>query len=252
MRKMTAFLYKDLRIFKNSLLVLLGAELFLLLGAPLSIYFSDDNALAQPDEYSQFYTLITMGLFVTVWFITLAITGAAIFQADERKSWANFMLALPDGNNAQIRTKYEFALILEIITFILTYLFTEIYQVLFHIYSTPASISVVLFYVTMLLNAFAYPAIIRFGSQNYSNIMMIPFFGVILILFVYFLFADLSWMPSTDDMFDYIFSLLNGERNSTFLSLLTALLPYVSVAAYIISYKISCKLYRKGVANYVK
>ena len=55
-----------------------------------------------------------------------------------------------------------------------------------------------------------------------------------------------------DSLIDRFFDILSGKRESKVLTLISAVTPFVTIILYAASYKISCKLYRKGVESYAK
>lgn len=103
------------------------------------------------------------------------------------------------------------------------------------------------FMLILFLNAIEIPFIVRFGYRKGVNLKAVIFVLVIAAVGIYFLFGDISMFGSWEDFMQFIIDILNGRRGGTILVAVSALAPFMIGLFYVLSYKISCKMYVKGV-----
>lgn len=95
--------------------------------------------------------------------------------------------------------------------------------------------------------AFVVPFIAYFGAEHGKNVMMVFFLGIIAIILIWVMFGDISFLINNRDKgFWAILRMLQSQKVLVWAG---ALLPYIAVGGYYLSYRISLKLYRKGVNN---
>lgn len=245
MRKMTGLLYKDWKLLRTTIIVLLTASA--VMGCmPLLVFLGGDTNGVTDDEFQMLGTLM-MGLFFLITPMFTFTIMPEIFKIDEKKEWGQFILSSPDAAKAEIRTKYEFALVLMILNLIVNMLVLSFDMMVMDVASSISIILVLEFYLIMLLNAFEFPYFTRFGTKKANAIRVIPLLIIFIVFFVYLLFGDLSVLGDFDKVLEYIFDVMTGKREMKVIPYITAAMPIVAVVAYILSYKLSCKLYRKGV-----
>ena len=102
-----------------------------------------------------------------------------------------------------------------------------------------------IFVITVLYNAVTMPFLIRYGGDKGLATAGIALGAVVFTVIVYFLFGDISFLY-VDDPMGAIMELLTSEG----MLFITAILPYISLLLYYLSYRISLKLYRKGAEDY--
>lgn len=183
-------------------------------------------------------------------FLAAGALQMMVLRGDDRKLWGYWVTATPEGYRGFIRVKYEmiFAMI------VLFFTAVQFIDDLFCAFAAdrgmegiiPVSgIALPLVFLQILLRAIDIPFVLRFGSKKGSMIKLIGIVGFTLLLSVLIL-AN----PGDIDvvLYDFVTSLVSGERASQLASALLVLM----LAAYYISYRISCRLYLKGVEDYDK
>ena len=205
--------------------------------------------------YAAFPGLVKFGLHAVIpayLCITLPfapITCSQRFVAgDEKRRWSGFVLSGPMGYKQVVLSKYLLTLAISwsIVGF---HFFGEIIGMLI-----PGTVGGFLgmtvngFYIVILYQAIEFPFDFRFGSKNGIKYKM----GALLLL-SYGLMIYLLFGPPIDsnEIIDYLFRLARGEAQlPEWMQYMGVYLPYVAMGAYYISYKISCKVYLKGVERY--
>ncbi|MCM1495071.1 MAG: ABC-2 transporter permease [Bacteroides sp.] len=251
---MFGLIYKELVLQKRNLLLLGGAFALLLAILFFPAVSGYLNTLSETmglpaDTLLMLWQLV---IFIILFLIT-GVYQSTIFEVDENKKWAGFITASPLRGNGQIAAKYWFTLLLSLAAF-------EICQFFYMISGAVYGISVAsvpflpIFYLQLLLRAFEYPFLVRFGSKNGGNYKGILFLIVVMLVIIYLLFGDLSAFGSLNDMTDWLFQCLMMENaiSSDGLMIAQAALPYASALLYYLSYRVSCKFYQMGVETYDK
>jgi hypothetical protein len=92
------------------------------------------------------------------------------------------------------------------------------------------------------------PFLVRYGSKSGKQVKLLVLFGVVFLIIVYLLFGPL---PDSNTIFDTIVNWFSSnDKLSGVLLGIAAILPYMILALYYISYRISCQLYQRGVETY--
>ena len=183
----------------------------------------------------------------------MRLMSAGVFSQDESKRKSVMMAAVPDGTARQIYGKY----VVVFMTYALFYVsafFTDsffcwiVFRVTGETTLNMNSLLVLMLFVQMFLRSVDMPFLVRFGSK-YGKYVLILFY----ILAAIVLLITILYVPAFENMieviWDWCIRLMNGELEEEAL-FIVSLLPPVSIAAYVISYRISCRLWLKGVANY--
>ena len=114
-------------------------------------------------------------------------------------------------------------------------------------YAASSSIICHMFFcMKLILLAIRVPIHVRFGSAMSFPVQIA---GIILItsgILIYALFGDISFFMEDHDLLTMLIEYLSSEKVIFALSLV----PYIAVAMYYLSYRISLALYRKGVETY--
>jgi hypothetical protein len=94
-------------------------------------------------------------------------------------------------------------------------------------------------FILIVIWAFEIPFAVFFGSKYGGYVKMAIFLAFFAAVIIYTLYG------STDTFFGKLEKLINSQ-NSTLMLSFNALFPYTACILYLLSYKISCKLYLKG------
>ncbi len=172
------------------------------------------------------------------------------FRQDENRLWAGFAISSPVTAEGQVREKYLLWLLLCAVNLFLSYGFDSICML-----ATDSDISItgVVVSGTVLCSVFTaldMPLMFRFGSSRGANLRVGVMLGLIAIAGLYGLFGDMSIFGDTDAIIVWFIDLLKNGVESKPLIALIVLLPYIAGAMLYISYKISVKVYTRGVEEY--
>lgn len=242
---MAGLLYKELIINKKNILVICGACLF------LSFYLFIPISLENNDIAWSIYKLGMMALCVLFFLITGSLQQG-IFSADENQKWSSYIVSTPVSIKGQVLSKYYFSLLISIATLIFCAFFYGINAVIQGMDSGVMSIAVMMFILQTFMRAVEFPFLIRFGSKTGNNYRLVVFFCAFFIIFVYLLFGDLSVFGTFDGFMNWITKLISGQTFSDAVLVVIAVIPFATGILYYFSYRLSCRLYMKGVQNYDK
>ena len=201
---------------------------------------------------SMTYAIMPMLAYICI-FVVISVVQAGIFTHDERKVWSAYITASPMGGNGQVLSKYYMTLLLAFAGVVWGFICDNICTLISGIQGSAASIYITIFFIQITLRAVEMPFIIRFGEKHGRTykiliISVIAFVGV-----VYLLFGRLPENMSVNSFFEFIIRFSKNEAAvSTTMLGVAALFPYAALLLYYGSYKISCRLYQKGVNNYDK
>ena len=246
---MRGLLYKDLIVMKKDLLMCGAATAFLsiLFFLPWGKWCINDEIVSVE---SMTYVVIPLVAYSCI-YVIISTIQSGIFAQDERKAWSAYITASPLGGNGQILSKYYLTLALSFFCVVWGFICDNICMLISGIEGSAAGIYMTIFFVQIVLRAFEIPFIIRFGEKHGRTYKILIISVIVFLGIVYLLFGKLPENMSLDSFFEF---LLNISENEAVLSdmmlAVTALFPYVALLMYYVSYKISCKLYQKGVSTY--
>ena len=183
--------------------------------------------------------------FLAFWLPSMA--SSTLFQNDENKTCCAFAMSLPQGAKGHVEAKYYYLLIQALAILFITFISDTILTAMLGGTVSTTSVLPLLFSLHILLAAVEIPFMIRFGADRGLQIKA----GVILVIFaavaLYFLFGDISWILENDDDIIAAFMTWLGSGDIVFW---LSLFPFISIAAYYLSCKISVKIFRKGAESY--
>ncbi|MBQ6169875.1 ABC-2 transporter permease [Ruminococcus sp.] len=180
-------------------------------------------------------------------FLVAGALQMLVLCGDDRKLWGYWITATPDGYKGFLRVKYEM-----IFAMVVLFLFsmqcvdrgycavaadmgiTEIDEV--------SGIAVPLCFVQILFRAIDIPFVYRFGSKKGSFVKLICLI-VLTIILLALLFLNTERLDTMIDACRKVFSVQNS-------SLILSVGLVVCLALYYLSYRITCRLYLKGVEQY--
>lgn len=180
-------------------------------------------------------------------FLTAGALQMLVLRGDDRKLWAYWVTSTADGYKGFLRVKYEM-----IFGMIVLFMFTVQFMDMGYCAAAAdlgksdavqiSGIALPLCFVQILLRAIDIPFVYRFGSKKGSFIKLICMATAAIILLA-FLILNTERFDTFMDMFKKV---INVQNNSLMLSVgLT-----VCLALYYLSYRITCRLYLKGVEQY--
>lgn len=194
-------------------------------------------------------------------FFMAGIAALGIFGQDETKKWGYFTASHPKGVQGAMYAKYVLIFLMSVITMVSVTLTDELLMLTDHlILGTPreeivsySMFAMIFVFVQLFLRMFDIPFIIRFGKKRGESVKVLMVGGLFVGAFLYALFGPL---PGDDTEFlvnfvDKLYAFMQGEGPDISYYLLAGLC-WVTIIGYYVSYRISCKLYMKGVEQYDK
>ena len=219
-----------------SLFLLVNIVMFL--SRILFSYDMDERLSVLSSAGMQLVIMLFIGCFQTM-----------IFKYDERRLWSSFVSSTPTAAKGQVRSKYLFSLFLSVVGISVCYI-VDMLNCAINAAQSVFQIVVLVFWIQLIFVALELPFVIRFGNKKGNNIRAFIFIGILVFAIIYGLFGDISVFVSEESFYDFAFSLLKGEIGANEMLWTNALIPYVAIALYILSYKLSCKLYQKGAESF--
>lgn len=240
---MKGLLYKEFVQNQKTLLLLF----FIMLLMSSVMFGQNEEVDAATIEMVQ--PLIGMMVYSIIFFM-LNLFQPNFMQADEHKKWSGFVISSPNGVEKIVYAKYVFLLMLTGLVTIWCFVIDGLSGSINGIGITGTGIYISFFYLNLFLTALDMPFMMRFGTRAGGIYRSVLFFGVVIVGFVYALFGDLSMFGSLEDFCGRIYTMFISEELPGWMLLLSGVFPFVSMALYYTSYKLSCKLYVKGVTHY--
>lgn len=172
------------------------------------------------------------------------------FSHDENSKWSIFVAATPGTMKEQILCKYYIILLENLLILFWGYILDIVTAaVLDDVTAFAGQFYFLFFSISLFIKAFINAFNVRFGSDVGKiafGISVAVIFGLIAL---WFLFGDISgFMDMEKSLMDLITEFLSDKV----IIWIMTLLPYVAVISYYLSYRISAKIYRKGVENYAE
>ncbi len=239
---MLGIIYKDLCLLKKDLLVNTITIVLVIIAATCFPY----GAFQDLREWGM-HVMAPAYLLVCIAF-TSFVYAVKLIALDEKKRWSGFIISGPMGYKQLILSKYFLTMSLSWIPVVVHALGEVIGLLIPNTISGLTGITVTGFYFVILYCAVEFPFQFRYGSKNGVKYKVGFFFLLFYVFMIYLLFG-----PPIDsyEIIDYLFKLAKGEAQlPKWTQYVGVFLPYVAMGAYYISYKISCRVYLKGVEQY--
>ncbi|MBE6901053.1 MAG: ABC-2 transporter permease [Ruminococcaceae bacterium] len=236
---MAGLLYKEFILHKKALWTTAGVTLV------MTIYILLMSATSVPEDMSELTMIFTVIYFMLFFFVGFIQTE--FLRKDENVKWCGFVTSTPKAAKGQVQSKYYIVLIANVVMVSWLSLVDSVAAALGA--SSLAMMLHVLFWGQLLINSIEFPFSLRFGVNKGTNIKMGIVMSIVLAAIIYGLFGDISFLTS-DDAVENIAAFFTGDGMSKLGLWFIGLLPWVSLAAYILSCRLSEKLYLKGVESY--
>lgn len=249
-------LYKELK--QNRLALVLTACVPVVFTAFPFCFTAVEVMTGDADVYKMFETsssLIIRILVYVLGFFAVSALMTEVFNGDDKKLWAYFVITLPQGVKGYMYRKYIITLMMNLI-YMVSGIFAEhmLATVNYFVTGTELTTNIQALYLSgvfmlMFTSAFDIPFTVRYGSKKGSMVKMITLLSIFTAaIAVYSLLLPdnvREWITDT------AVALLNGEANDI-VTLILSICPYIALAAFSLSYKISCGVFMKGVDEYDK
>ena len=244
---MNGLLYKEFRQNRFTLLICAGLALVFLV-LPIQALFEELGDVESLDTYMM---VMKRGFSIIVFFVG-STAQSMFFKSDEVKKYAYFSASTPEGVEGTLWRKYTAVFMLTGICFIYCYIVDAVFCI-FAENSSVISLVILIIYAQIFLRAIEIPFWVRFGANRGSMVkaafVLVIWFAVIL----YALFGDLSILNENleDEIMEALLKFMEGDVPD-WVFLVQGIFPFAAAALYYLSYKISCKLYLKGVEEFDK
>jgi hypothetical protein len=250
----TGFFYKELKQNRISILITIiqpllitALSLGMIYGVSLSEDISFKSAIADSQWVLLHYICIALGVITASGFIM------SVFLGDDNKLWAFFAASTPNGVKRYIYNKYVLCFALTGIYMVMSIFSENLYDTIRFVVSGTESanitnVFILMFFMLIFFNSIDIPLMIRFGQRKGS---IIKTTATLIIATVGVVIFDNMPDKYQEIFFNAINGVLKGQASDEML-LITPICILICLAAYPISYNISCKLFMKGVNNYDK
>ena len=177
-------------------------------------------------------------------FLAAGALQMMVLRGDDRKMWGYWITATADGYKGFLRVKYE-------MIFAMMILFQFSLQCVDRVYCAAAAdrgvteisdIAAPLCFVQILFRAIDIPFVYRFGSKKGSLIKMICLIVLTIIL--------LAVLILNTERYDTIIEMCKKGFNEQNSLMILSVCAVICLALYCLSYRITCRLYLKGVEQY--
>ena len=248
---MLGYLYKDFITNKKTIFLLL--IVLLAFNAMVFMLFVGDNPEATISGLGVLFQILMFSFSACSFFISGAM-ASNYFKTDERKKWGYYVVSTPNGIAKQMISKYTMVLIMSGITFTVSLLANILARKLFPQFDIPNVSGVVLIFlfIQLMIRAIETPFIVGLGQKAGEAVKGILMLGLILFAVIYLMFADISWMGSSDHVIEKIFELITKIRFTNFIKTWGGRLVMMSIPLYIVSCFISIKVYVFGIERIEK
>ncbi|MCM1487575.1 MAG: ABC-2 transporter permease, partial [Firmicutes bacterium] len=243
-------LYKELK--QNKAVLIFAAVTPLLLTAFPFCFSAIDAIMGNVGADEVFETatniFVRMLMYAVGVFIVCALMSE-VFKGDDKNLWAYFIASAPCGVKGFLYNKYVITLLVNII-YMVSGVFADNLLATVNYFVTgkeltmgASSLYVSGVFLLMAVSAPDIPFTVRYGSRKGSIIKMI------IMLLLYALGTAIFFMLPYDvgaKLVETVLSALSGEAGNV-LMLILAVFQYIAIAMFLCSYKISCKVFMKGV-----
>lgn len=236
-------LYKELK--QNRIMILIMALL------PFAVVLFSLLAASLSDEetFAELLAIYYMWLVMSV-ILASSLIGN-IFMNESKKLLGYFIIATPNGIKSHIFHKYLISIIMAAIFTASTFAAGEIYKAIFYsVTNTEAKnlsfAFIMIFLMILITAAFDVPFMVRFGVKKGSilKITALVVLGILAVL----LFA---YVPEkiTEGIMDKLIGAVDKIMSKDIKELKSdamIITPVVCAVLYVLSYKVSCALFKKG------
>ena len=249
---MLGYIYSNFKSCKGTFFALMGVLFFS--NCFIFLPFLADSEIYKAADADEGSSLLFMMCIFTVAlsFYVGGIVQEGLLAADERRKWAYFVVSTKDGIKNQVGSKYILMLLYSVmISFVCIFMNALTADILGEDVPPTSGLIMLLFFVQLLIRAINAPFIFAFSSKYGNTVRLAALLIVSAIALVYGLFGDLS-IINMDTMWTKIVAYIEKlSESETAMWAQTAFFGGV-IVLYILSYKLSCKLYLKGVEHYDK
>ena len=257
---MRGLIYKDLYLQKWKILVMGGMLAFwILIAFCLTFIVPGLNEVGEQGT-AVYITYALFAVFVAIECFVFAATiqNSLLFQ-DEDQKWKRYAIALPESVRGVVAAKYTTMFIVSFCSFVVCVAFDALFSFRIGASAERWMIYLCIVFYQLFMRGIELPLAFRFGAKHAAAARTLMVVIFVLVIAVYAFFGDISWIMEEGGVAEKlgkVLSALNNESASEYIKTLSlkilivyAMIPHLIVAWYYVSFRISCKVYLKGVAD---
>ncbi len=261
---MRGLIYKDLYLIKNKILIMAASFLFVFILIIAILLIGGNKITVEAIEPM-------VGILDIMVVLYIGLMGFNyLIKTDNTRSWGFYGISLPEGGKSIVASRYMATFILYFISLVICVINDIVCS-----FVSGAVINMSEFYLGIIfcfifLNAIELPLAFRFGADKASVIRILISVVIFLIVSIYLLFGNIEWLMGDKGILVILirifrqisetpegsgegFEVLSAElkkfvTNMTLKGYIVwAMCYHLVVLFYYISYRISCRVYKKGV-----
>ena len=257
---MRGLMYRDMKyiLYRQFLLYLYFVGIYLL----TAFLFKQ---FATEDAHKLFPLLVAMiGIIV---FIMMQMLPGQLMKTEEKKEWKYYLIASGLGVKKIVAERYLMTFLMNFWCYVFSYLMMLILFPLAdsstaaQLFSLANMVYLGMLGFNLFIQAFELPLAYRYGGAQSDKMRVAIWLILLLPIAIYLLFGDIDWLLGENGFYyryqEYIQDpeALTEAANSYMRNLsriavfVFTLIPHLLVLCYYLSYKISCKVYVKGVKD---
>ena len=241
---MLGFLYKDIRT--NLKWLLLGIVVILFMVCFMTFAMVSGNESIMNNGLSSFMKVVLFGIEGSA-FILMGTFSLNYIQSDERRKWGYYVTSIPGGKAKCIIAKYVFIFLTTAITFLICEVNNLVMKNFVKDAPDLTELLISMVCLSLIMRALELPCIFAYGTKVGSQVKGGMIVLILIVGAVYFMFGDLSWMGTEDELWEKIFAWIQSFDISRLLDTTVGKILLLGPPMYIVSCFISIKLYLKGV-----
>ncbi len=234
---MGGLLYKNFFQYRWELLVIAVLQFI----TTLTVILTAIHPHTQSDDM-----VMTSVLMYAMVFFVLGFFESGMFSHDEKRTAMSFIISAPTGAKQHIGSKYLTVLLIYLGVLACCFLTDAAAVAITGDATISATVPlIIIFSGALFLEALSLPFMVYFGSSQGTNAKGTALLVLGYIIGMYILFGDISMFLE-----ESFLSALKQFFTQGNIMLMLGIFPYVAMALYYLSFRISVLLFRKGADNY--
>ena len=223
--------------------------------------------LVNVENAFKFYPFIVVMIGMVV-FMMIQIIPGEILKTEEKKEWKYYLLSSGLGVEKIVAERYLMTFLINFGSYLFAYLMMLIFLQLADsettamLFGIANGIYLSMFGFNLFLQAFEMPLSYRYGSARSDKMRIAIWLLILLPAAIYLLFGNIEWLMGENGLYHHFQEYLEDPESLTVAAkaymenlsrtavFLFTLIPHLLVLCYYLSYKISCKVYKKGVKDH--
>ena len=261
---MRGLIYKDLYLIKNKIMIMAASLMFTYVLMIVVLIVAAKNLTVEVLE-----PMAGIFDFMVVFYIGL-MGFNYLLKVDDSRSWGFYGISLPEGGKSIVASRYMSTFILYFVSLTICVINDIVCSLVTGAVINMSELYLGIIFCFIFLNAIELPLAFRFGADKASVIRILISVVIFLIVSIYLLFGNIEWLMGDKGILVILirifrqisetpegsgegFEVLSAElkkfvTNMTLKGYIVwAMCYHLVVLFYYISYRISCRVYKKGV-----